>query len=233
MKTNSFFRTILTALTTLCFVSAIGAQSKSVQDHVAALKQSLEENRKQLQGYEWLETTVVLVNGEEKSTKEYTARYAADGTIQKTLAEASPEKKMGGLRGHIEEKKKEEMTAYMKRAVELVRFYVPPSSEKIQAVAKAGGVSVDLVEPGRRVRLNFRNYKMQGDTLAIDMDPSTHKLLAATVSTYLDDPKDAITLDIQFGSLPDGTTYPASVNLNAEEKHLTVKVTNTDYRRIS
>jgi len=56
--------------------------------------------------------------------------------------------------------------------------------------------------------------------------------LGATVSTYLDDPKDAVELVIQFGLLPGGTTYPASVNLNAQAKKLTVQVTNADYRKV-
>ena len=50
--------------------------------------------------------------------------------------------------------------------------------------------------------------------------------------TYIQHPKDAVELVIQFGLLPDGTTYPASVNLNAQAKEVTVQVTNADYRKV-
>jgi hypothetical protein len=99
-------------------------------------------------------------------------------------------------------------------------------------VKDAGNASLSAVEPGRRIRLNFRNYQMSGDMLAIDVDPKSNRLLGATVSTYLDDPKDAVELLIQFGLLPDGTTYPTSVNLNAQAKKIKVQVTNADYRKV-
>jgi len=110
---------------------------------------------------------------------------------------------------------------------------VPPNAEKIQAARNAGNASLNVVEPGRRVRLSFKNYQMPGDMMAIDFDPSSKRLLGATVSTYIDDPKDAVDVAIQFGQLPDGTTHPASVNLNATAKKITVKMTNSDYHRVS
>jgi len=232
MKVMLMCKTMVIALMTVCLSATLGAQSETLQTHVAALKDSLTQSREQLKQYEWVETTVVLQNGEEKSTKQYRAHYGADGTVQKTLLEASPEKEGHGLRGHIIEKKKEELTDYMQRAVDLVKLYVPPSSEKIQAVKNAGNALLTTVELGRRVRLNFRNYQMPGDMLTIDLDPKSNRLLGAMVSTYLDDPKDAVELVIQFGSLPDGTTYPASVNLNAQAKKVTVQVTNADYRKV-
>ena len=232
MKVMSTCKTMVIALMTVCLSATLGAQSETLQTHVAALKDSLTQSREQLKQYEWVETTVVLQNGEEKSTKQYRAHYGADGTVQKTLLEASPEKEGHGLRGHIIEKKKEELTDYMQRAVDLVKLYVPPSSEKIQAVKNAGNALLTTVELGRRVRLNFRNYQMPGDMLTIDLDPKSNRLLGATVSTYLDDPKNAVELVIQFGLLPDGTTYPASVNLNAQSKKVTVQVTNADYRKV-
>ena len=230
MKVRSMSRKATAALMALCLSAPLGAQSETLQTHVAALKESLARNRQQLKQYEWMETTVVLLNGEEKSTKQYIARYSADGTVQKTLLEASPEKKQRGLRGRIIEKKKEELTDYMQRAVDLVKLYVPPSSEKIQAVRDAGNASLSPIEPGR-IRLKFGNYRMPGDMLTIDVDPASKRLLGARVSTYLDNPKDTVDLVIQFGLLPDGTAYPASVNLNAQAKKVAVQITNSDYRK--
>jgi len=227
---------MLTAvLLSVCLSAAPVVQTEGLQTHVAALKDSLEKNRQQLKQYEWTETMTVLVNGEEKSQKQTMNHYGPDGTVQKTPIEASPEKQQPqrGIRGRIVEKKKEEMTDYMKRAVDLIKMYVPPNPEKIQAAKNAGNVSLRVVEPGQRVRLSFKNYQMPGDMMAIDFDPSTKRLLGATVSTYIDDPKDAVDVSIQFNQLPDGTTYPASANLNAPAKKITVKMTNSDYHRVS
>src|SRR5262245_66374732 len=106
MKVMLMCKRIVIALMTVCLSGTLGEQSETLQTHIAALKESLTQSREQLKQYEWVETTVVLQNGEEKSTKQYRAHYGADGTVQKTLIEATPEKKQRGLRGHIIEKKK-------------------------------------------------------------------------------------------------------------------------------
>jgi hypothetical protein len=54
-----------------------------------------------------------------------------------------------------------------------------------------------------------------------------------TVATYLDDPKDTVTLDVRFSSLQDGTGYPATEVLVAKAKNLSVNVTNSGYRKLA
>ena len=233
MKTTLLRNTIVTGLTAACLAVTASAQQEAIRGHVEALKQSLAQSKQQLKQYQWMETTVVLLRGEEKSRKQYLCHYGVDGTVQKVLVEASPEKHEPGIRGHIIEKKKEELTDYMQRAVDMVKLYVPPSADKIQRAKDAGNASLTLIEPGRRVRLSFRNYQMPGDLLAIDVAPTSNQVLSATVSTYLDNPKDAVELVIQFAALPDGTTYPSSVNLNAQAKNVTVEITNSDYRKVT
>jgi hypothetical protein len=232
MKTTFFRNAILTGLTTACLAITGAAQEAALQSHVAALKKSLAQSKQQLKQYQWTETTVVLLKDEEKSRKQYICHYGPDGQVQKALVETSPEKKERGLRGHIMKKKEEELTDYMKRAVDLVKLYVPPNPEMIQAATASGKASLTPIEPGKRVRLRFQDYQLPGDMLAIDIDPQSNRLLGATVSTYLDDPKDTVGLLIQFETLPDGTTYPSTINLNAQAKHVTVQVTNSDYQKI-
>jgi hypothetical protein len=233
MTTTLFRNTIVAGLTAACFAVTAWAQQGAIRGHVEGLKQSLTQSKQQLKQYQWMETTVVLLKGEEKSRKQYLCHYDAGGTVQKVLVEASPEKHEPGIRGHIIERKKEELTDYMRRAVDLVKLYVPPNADKIQAAKDAGNASLTPIEPGRRVRLSFRNYQMPGDLLAIDVAPTSNQVLGATVSTYLDDPNDAVELVIQFAALPDGTSYPSSVNLNAQAKSVTVEITNSDYRKVT
>src|ERR1039458_6178715 len=104
------------------------AQQPSVPERVAALKASLAASQIILRQYEWIETTVVSLKGDEKSRKQERCYYGADGGIQKVEVSASPEpEKKRGLRGKIIAKKKEELTDYMKNAVSLVKTYVPPN----------------------------------------------------------------------------------------------------------
>ena len=138
---------------------------------------------------------------------------------------------MRGVRGRIAENKKEELTDYMKQAVALVKTYVPPDPVRIQAVKDAGKVSLDLPGGGKGARVNLRDYAKPGDVLSVEVDPASNRVMGLTVATYLDDVKDAVTLDVRFSSLQDGTGYPATEALVAKAKNLSVNVTNSGYRK--
>src|ERR1035438_1250102 len=175
------------------------AQAPSVPERVAALKASLAASQAVLRQYEWIETTVVSLKGDEKSRKQERCYYGADGGIQKVEVSASPEpEKKRGLRGKIIAKKKEELTDYMKQAVALVKTYMPPNPAKIQAAKDAGKVTIEVLEPGKRARLNFRDYEKAGDNLGVEVDLVNNCALGVKVSTYLDDAKDAVLLDVRF-----------------------------------
>jgi hypothetical protein len=99
--------------------------------------------------YQWTETQVVNLKGEDKSAKQFSCSYGPDGKVVKTaLTAPAPGKDKPGLRGKIVENKKEEMSGYMKSAVALVKSYIPPDPAKIQA-AKDAGQGVDDAAPGR------------------------------------------------------------------------------------
>ena len=123
------------------------------------------------------------------------------------------------------------MTDYMKSAVALVKTYVPPSPAKIQAAKEAGKVSIEVLEPGKRARLNFRDYEKPGDNLGVELDLMNNRPLGVKVSTYLEDAKDAVTLDARMGALNDGTTYADTITLGGSAKKITVKVDNSGYRK--
>ncbi len=58
----------------------------SVEQRVAALKQSIAESQARLRRYEWVETTIISLKGEEKDRKQQRCYYGADGTIQKVCS---------------------------------------------------------------------------------------------------------------------------------------------------
>jgi len=231
--TSSISRLALVCGITLLFTPAIArSQSSEMQQRVAALKQSMAQDQQKIRQYEWVETTVISVKGEEKSRKEQQCYYGADGALQKVPLSASPPpEEKRGLRGRVVAKKKEEMADYLEQAMALVKTYVPPSPAKIQAVRDAGNVDMDLPGGGKGARFNFHNYAKPGDLLTMEIDPASNRLVELTVATYLDDAKDAVTLDVRFSSLQDGTGYPAAETLVAKAKNLSVNITNSGYRK--
>ncbi len=64
--------------------SRAGAQAGGgVEAHLAALKNIMIASQQDLRTYQWIETTNVLVNGQQKSYKEESCYYGADGSLQK------------------------------------------------------------------------------------------------------------------------------------------------------
>ncbi len=211
--------------------SLVLAQTPAVQERVVALKASLAASKAILKQYEWVETTVVRVKGEEKSRQMSKCYHGADGEVQKIpLTTPPPAEKKRGLRGRIAEAKKEELTDYMKEAVALVKQYVPPEAVLIERAKAAGKASVTPL-PGQRARLTFLDYLKPGDSFALELDLANNRPVAAKVSTYLDSKEDAVALDVKFNTLDNNATYPSQTTLNAPTKNLSVSVENSGYRR--
>ncbi len=226
-------RWIAGALALLAIVSSFAeAQGPpQVQERVAALKQSLQESQARLRQYEWIETTVISLKGEEKARKQNRCYYGAEGTLQKIPIGDEPEQ--GGRGGRrkqkIVAKKKEEAQDYMERAANLIHMYVPPAAAQIQAARDAGRIALRPLGPGR-ARLEINDYLQPRDLLTIDVDTSQNRVLGLSVTTYLGTPDDPVSLDVRMGALGDGTSYTAHTTLDAKAKNIRVVTENTGYR---
>lgn len=219
-------------MATMAAPVALSAQADQAQERVAAIKQSLGESQQLLRQYEWIETTAISLKGEEKSRTQKRCYYGADGVLQKVPVTApAAESKKRGLRGKIVANKKEELADYMQSAAALMKSYIPPDPAKLQAVQQAGKVSIDMLEPGKRVKVNFADYAKPGDKLGVELDVEGNRLLGLTVGSYLAEPKDAVQLDARFGLLNDGASYPKQITLNAPAKNMVVTVENSGYRK--
>jgi hypothetical protein len=208
----------------------------ALQEKVAAMKQAAAANAQALHHYSWLETTQISLKGEVKSTKQERCLYRPDGTIQKTpISPPQPQEqeseRRGRLRRRIVEKKKEELTDYMQQVKSLIGQYVPPDPNRMQQAYQAGNVFVNPA-PGM-IRLVFKNYVQPGDSMTLAIDQNTRKLASLNVNSYLGEAKDAVTLSVQFGVLPDGTRYPAQEVVVAQAKKIQVTVTNSDYQNLA
>lgn len=207
------------------------AQQGTTAERVASLKANLANSQALLKAYEWMETTIITLKGDEKSRQMSRCYHGADGKVQKVpVTSPPPTTKKRGLRGRIVEAKKEELTDYMHEAVALVKQYVPPDQARIQAAKDAGRVSITPL-PGNHVRLTFSDYLKAGDSLFLELDLASSRPLEAKVATYLDSQKDPVSMDVKFGLLDNNATYPSTTTLEAKSKSLKVQVENSGYRR--
>jgi hypothetical protein len=234
------------------FVAAIGlwassaasqpaAQPAAGQDPVAALKASIQQGLAKARQYEWVETTVISLKGEEKAKKQNRCYYGADGKVVKVPLDqpqqaAQESGGRGGRRGGkvknaIVENKKDDMKEYMERAGSLIQQYVPPAPEKIQAAKDEGHVKV-VPQAAGAVQLAIASYLQAGDALTLDLDTAASRLLGLGVNTYLDKPEDTVTLAVKMNTLPDGALYAAQTTLEAKAKNIRVVVQNSGHRPV-
>jgi hypothetical protein len=209
------------------------APAPAKPDHVTAIKQSLGASMKALHQFEWIETTTVSIKGEEKSKTQNQCYYGADGKEQKVPigAPAEPAKSPRGIRGAIAKDKKEDISDSAKEAVALVKQYVPPDAQRIEAAKAAGNLSVVPPDPQGNVQIVIKNYLKSGDSLTIAANAATDRMGGLTVATFTDTAKDAVGLKVTFGAFPDGTVYPAQIDLEVKSENLSVAIQNSGYKK--
>jgi len=54
-----------------------------------------------------------------------------------------------------------------------------------------------------------------------------------SVASYMDDPSKPVTLQVDLQSLPDGTSYPATVSMNIPASHIEVRTENSNYQKLA
>jgi hypothetical protein len=215
----------------LLFANTALPQNAELQEKLAAAKQSAGENKQRLLQYQWIETTQLTLKGNQKPPTQNSCRYGPDGQVQKTPMGPPPEQPSGGrMKQRIVEKKKEEMKDYMQDVKGVLAMYVPPDPQKMQQAYAAGNMSLN---PAPSVmNLVFTNYAQPGDKMTLTFDTAAKKITALNVDTYMGEAKDKVTLQVQMGSLPDGTNYAQQTVLNAAAKELTVTTTNSNYQKL-
>jgi hypothetical protein len=102
----------------------------------------------------------------------------------------------------------------------------------MQHAFQGGKVSLVPNPSSGVTQMVFKDYALPGDQMTLSFDTAAKKISTVKVDTYLDDPKDAVTLAVQFASLPDSTNYVQQTVLDATAKKLVVTTTNSDYKAI-
>jgi hypothetical protein len=173
----------------------------------------------------------LTLKGEAKPPSQNLCRYGPDGNVQKTPIGPPPQQPSGGrIKQRVVAKKKAEMTDYMQDVKALLGMYVPPDPQKMQQANQAGKLSLNPA--GGVVNLIFRDYAQPGDQMTLAFNPVTKKITTLNINTYMGQSKDAVTLQVQMSSLPDGTNYTQQTVINASAKQLVVTTTNTNYQLV-
>lgn len=233
-------RVALLAILSLPLAVSASQDPLTPEQRVAALKQSLADSQARLRKYEWIETTIISLKGEEKARTQKRCYYGADGKIQKVAIGEAPAPKAapsagrrgGKLKAKIVENKKSDMQEYMERASTLIHQYVPPAPAQVQKVKDAGRLTITPLDQGR-VGVAMTDYLQAGDRLAMVINAAANTLASLVVGTYLDKPEDIVALDVRFGALADGTSYSAETTLDAKAKNIRVVVQNSGHRPLT
>ena len=219
-------------IVTWMFSPLVLAQTPPPKERVEAIKTSFQQSQATLRTYEWIETMSVSYKGEEKSNKQSRCYYGAEGKIQKVEINATEGKTPGGLRGKVAKNKKEEMTEYMQQAVETIKQYVPPDSALIQKSYQGGHAAIYPTQPGKATTISFGSYLKPNDSLMLGIDTANNKIMSVQIQTYIENPKDSVSLNVFYSSFPDGTIYPSETVLQAPAKEIKVTIKNSGYRKV-
>jgi hypothetical protein len=210
-------------------------QNPQVQERLAAVKESAAANKKALAQYTWMEQQTTSIKGEVKKTQQFQVSIGPDGQQQKTPLNAAPPPQQpsgGRLKRHVVEKKTEEFQDYGQQIAALAKQYTTPDPDKLQQAYQQGNVSMQPDGANGTVNLIIKNYVKPNDQVTIVFNKQQKAIQSLQISTYLSDPKDAVTISAQFAKLPDGTNHVTSTLINGVSKQLTVATQNTNYQHI-
>lgn len=222
-------------LVAVAFKSPVKAQNPELQQRLAEIKQAMAQNKQALAQYTWVEQVTISLKGEQKKQEHFQVRLGPDGKPQKTSldAPAQPQESGGRLKKRVVEKKKEEYADYADQMKALAQQYIPPDKDMLQQAYQQGNVTMGSVpENPNAVKLVVKNYLKQGDSMTLIFDKVQKGLLQVQIASYMDDPKDAMNLTVQFSKLPNGPNHVSSMVIDGISKQLNVATQNSNYQHL-
>jgi len=229
------FLTFLALFAGVCARTA-AAQNPALQQKVAELKQAAAQNKQMLAQYTWQEQATISLKGEQKKQENFQVRLGPDGKPQKqSLGPQEQQQQQSGRRGrlkeHVVEKKTEEYQDYANQIKALIQQYVPPEQGLIQQAQQQGNIALTNSNPGQYT-LTISNYVKPGDNMTLVLDAAQKNLVSVSINTYLTDPKDAVTVSVQFAQMPGGPNHISTETINGVSKQLTIAIQNSNYQHL-
>ena len=233
-QSRSLFSKAAAVLTLAAFMQPVGAQNAELQQKMQEIKQSQAANKQQLAHYTWQETQTISLKGEVKKTNMFLVRVGPNGTQQKTPIDAQPAAQPSGgrLKQHIVTKKKEEFEDYAQQIAALAKQYAQFDPDTLQEAYQKGNISF---EPGGEgvITLTIKSYLKPNDQVSLTFNRQQKGIQSFNISSYLNDPSDAVKISAQFERIPNGPNHVSSMLINGVSKQLTVNQQNSNYQLAS
>jgi hypothetical protein len=213
----------------------ISAQNPELQQKIADLKTAAAANKQALAQYTYVQTTTVSLKGDVKKVTHDQVVTGPDGKPQKTSLDpptAPPQPSGGRLKQRIIENKKDEFMEYADSIKALIQQYLPPDKDLIQQAAASGNITLTSGGAPGTAQLLISNYVKQGDKMTIVLNKAAGGLQSVSIATYLSDPSDAVTVNVQYATIPGGPNHPGTVTINGVSKQLTIVQQNGSYRHL-
>ncbi len=198
------------------------AQNQMIQQKVEQAKQLMVVNQQQLARYTWQMQETVTVNGDVKQQSIYQVQLGPDGQQVRTLV-SQPVAPQGGGRPHgIKHRMQEDFQQYAQDVGALAKSYSHLSPTRVQQLYAQGAVALKSGGAPGYSALVISNYFKQGDSIVLTSSNSPRALFSVNVASYLSQPSDAVTIQVRYAKLPDGTSYAETTTVNGQSKKLTV-----------
>jgi hypothetical protein len=115
----------------------------------------------------------------------------------------------------------------------LAQQYVPPDKELLQQAYAQGNITLGPSGGApNEVQLVIHNYLKPQDSMTLVFDKTQKELLRIQIASYMDDPKDAMNLTVQFSRLPDGTNHVSNMVIDGVSKQLNIAIQNANYQHV-
>jgi hypothetical protein len=237
MKTRLTFLVLVVAISGPVYALAFAlpeaaAQNPQMEQKVAEIKQASAANKQALARYTWQEQQVISLKGEVKKTVSYQVSVGVDGQQQKIElgSSAAPPPSGGRLKQRIVAKKRDEFQQYGQEVAALAKQYTQPDPQLLQQAYQQGNTSLQLGGAPGTVTLVIKNYLKPGDSMTLVFNEGSKTIQTLEIASYLTDPKDAVTIAVEFAKLPTGVNHVASAQINGVSKQMTVAIQNFNYQ---
>jgi hypothetical protein len=210
------------------------AQNPAMEQKLEQIKQASAANKQELAHFTWQEQQVISLKGDVKKTVVYQVSIGPDGTQQKTQLSSLPAPAPPSgrrLKQHIVEKKTDEFEEYGQQIAALAKQYTQPDPQAMQQAHQQGNISLQPGGGEGTSSLVIKNYLKPDDTMTLVFNSEAKAIQSLQVSSYLSDPKDAVTLAVQFARLPGGPNHVASIQVDGVSKQMTVAIQNSNYQQ--
>ena len=197
---------------------------------VVLVRDEVTRSLQALQHYTWTERTDVSVGGKPKSSATFLCHYDGSGELIRKPVSDNSKKPANQFSNRPVVRKRADLEDYIDRALASMRDYLPLKPDRIQYMLEHNQVA--YTKSGQnKAEFRISSYFQDGDSIVFTCDPVSKAMLQLNVATTLGSPKDPVTMEALFETLPDGITHLANATLNATRRKVQVNRTNFSYTK--